>query len=308
MTTETCRVCGSQQTRSCRKRSIDRPLEPDDFRISDSRYGLTLELWRCEDCGFVFAPASEVNELERLYEDLEDPGYAESQESRSLQMRWLVDLARRHAPQARSALDIGAGAGLLVREARAAGLDAEGVEPSRWLVEQARRLHGIDLRCGVYPHPELEGRRFDIVFLVDVIEHVAHPVELLRAGRGALEPGGVFVVVTPDVSSVAARILRGRWWHYRLAHVGFFDRASLARAARAAGLTVTSWTRARWFFQVRYLAERTARYLPVGAINRLAERTAPLRWIYDRIVPLNLHDSWVATLTRDDSASPEASR
>ncbi len=296
MTTETCRVCGSRQTRFHKPRSIDRPLEPDDFRISDSRYGLTLELWRCTACGFVFASERDVQELERLYEDLTDPGYTDSQAPRVLQMRWLVRQALRVAPGAHTALDIGAGTGLLVREARAAGLDACGVEPSRWLVEQARVLNGVDLHQGTYPHPELEGRRFDLVFLIDVIEHVARPVDLLRAAAGALAADGVLLVVTPDVRSLAARVLRGRWWHYRLAHVGFFGRPSLTRAAHEAKLTPVRWTRARWFFTVRYLAERTARYLPVGTINRMADRSAPVRRFYERVVPLNLHDSWVATM------------
>jgi hypothetical protein len=83
-----------------------------------------------------------------------------------------------------------------------------------------------------------------------------------------------------------------------VAHVGYFTRSTLTRAAAAADLEPTTWTRARWFFQVAYLAERTARYLPVGGINRLAERTALLRRAYELVIPVNLHDSWVVVLRR----------
>jgi SAM-dependent methyltransferase len=291
-----CRVCGSSHTSQWKERSLDRDLEPDDLRISDSRYGVTLALWRCPDCGFIFAPAGDVEELTSLYERLTDPGYAESQDSRVLQMRWLLRKTLEHKPDAVDMLEIGAGTGLLVREAVKLGLEAVGVEPSAWLVECGRDSIGVELIQGVYPHSSLAGRRFDLVFVVDVIEHVADPLRLLRDCRSALKPGGILAVVTPDISSMAAKLLPKRWWHFRVAHVCFFDRRSLGRAAANAGLVPQRWIRSKWFFQVRYLAERSTRYLPTARLNRMAERTAPLRWFYDRVIPLNLYDSYLVLL------------
>ena len=63
--------------------------------------------------------------------------------------------------------------------------------------------------------------------LVDVIEHVADPLALLRGARDYVAPGGLVLLVTPDVDSVAARLFGKRWWHLRLAHVGYFNRRSL---------------------------------------------------------------------------------
>ncbi len=101
------------------------------------------------------------------------------------------------------------------------------------------------------------------------------------------------------LTSIAARLLKQRWWHFRLAHVGYFDRKSLTCAATAARLVPERWVRAKWFFRVGYLAERTSRYLPVGWLNRLAERLAPLRWCYQRVIPLYLRDSYLVFLRRD---------
>lgn len=296
-----CRICGSSETTRWKARSIERRLQPQDLHITDSQYGATLGLWKCAGCGFVFADGEEIAELTSLYEQLSDPEYQRTEGTRLLQMRWLLDEAMRACPDAESLLDIGAGTGLLVREAAARNLDAVGVEPSRALVEWAKTGNGVDLIQGVFPHPALDGRRFDLVLLVDVIEHVADPLALLRDAESALTPGGLLVVVTPDVSSMAARLLRKRWWHFRLAHVGFFSRRSLERAAATAGLAATRWFRARWFFPVAYLAQRTEAYLPVGWLNRLARRVAPLRWCYRRVVSINLHDSYVVFLRRREA-------
>lgn len=283
-----CWVCESERTHAYKPRTLTRALEPQDLQISDASYGTTLSLRACSDCGFIFAEGAELAELLRLYEALEDQGYEESQASRALQMEWLLDQASDARPGIRSMLDIGAATGLLVQLGTKRGFQAVGVEPSRSLVEVARRSHGVDLIQGTVPHPSLEGRTFDAVFLVDVIEHVSDPVTLLRDAARYLAPGGILTVVTPDVASVARKLLRQRWWHFRLAHVGYFDEKSFGVACERAGLTVSRRLRAKWFFRVSYLLERVAQYLPFTRALGLS-RSA----LAERIVPLNLFDSWV---------------
>jgi 2-polyprenyl-3-methyl-5-hydroxy-6-metoxy-1,4-benzoquinol methylase len=228
-----------------------------------------------------------------MYEQLTDIEYEQTHDTRLLQLRWLLNLARRSAPAARTLLDIGAGVGLLVAEARRVGLEAVGVEPSRALVAASRRLNSVDLLPGVFPHPALARRQFDIICMIDVIEHVAQPVEMMRACAQAASPEGLVVMVTPDVESIAARALGRRWWHFRVAHVSYFSRSTLERAMRVVGLEPVLWFRAKWFFRVEYLTERLAEYLPLRWLNRWAKRRRALAWLYGRVVPLNLHDSWV---------------
>ena len=295
-----CWVCGSSRTRPWKARTLARELTPDDFRITDSNYGITLALRRCHDCDFIFAEDEEVRVLTRFYEKLTDPEYEKSQDTRALQMRWLISAARELRPGARSLLDIGAGSGLLVMEARRQGLDAIGVEPCRALVEMARSQNAVQVLPGIFPHPQLAERRFDLIFLVDVIEHVSNPLELLRHCAQALNARGVAVVVTPDIGSITARVVGKRWWHFRLAHVGYFSRRSLAAITGATGLTVLKSFRAKWFFRVYYLAERLAEYLPLAGLNRLAPRFGPLAWLYQRVLPVNLHDSTVLILGKDE--------
>jgi 2-polyprenyl-3-methyl-5-hydroxy-6-metoxy-1,4-benzoquinol methylase len=302
---QVCWICGSSRTSLWKARGINRPLLPEDLQITDSRYGVTLTLMQCPDCGFLFAHDDEVSELENLYEQLVDCEYEATQESRALQMRWLVARARHERPAAQTLLDVGAGTGLLMTEARRLGIDATGIEPSRSLVQCGRQVQGDRLMQGTLPHEALKRRRFDLITLVDVIEHVADPVSLLTHCREALTENGLLVVVTPDVSSIAARLLRGHWWHFRLAHVGYFNSRTLRLAASRARLTHVRHFRARWFFPVRYLAERLAVYLPIGWLNSLALKTPGLRRAYSCVVPLNLRDSLVSCFT-PDSGIPES--
>ncbi|MFT7580064.1 MAG: SAM-dependent methyltransferase, partial [Myxococcota bacterium] len=243
-----------------------------------------------------------------LYEAVEDETYLDTATPRRLQMRWLLDEVGRLRPDAKTGLDIGAAAGLLVAEGRDRGLDIVGVEPSRAFCAAAENNFGVRLLNGVYPHPELAGRRFDVVFLVDVIEHVADPLQLLRDAASALAPGGLLVCVTPDLESVAARVLGPRWWHFRLAHVGYFSRRSFLVAAARADLRVTLSKRAQWFFPVDYLVDRVAQYLPVSSLVAAARRLPAVGRLVQaaekRVIPLDLKDSWVffAASSSEDSA------
>jgi 2-polyprenyl-3-methyl-5-hydroxy-6-metoxy-1,4-benzoquinol methylase len=301
-----CRVCGSDQVSSWRERTLHRRLVPDDLRITDARYGMTLSLGKCRSCNFVQADGDEMAELFALYSQLDDPDYEAGRETRQLQMRWLLEQALSAHPSATSLLDVGAGTGLMVIEAKKRELAAVGVEPSHSLVASGRRINHLsdrELLQGTIPHASLSSDRFDMVCLIDVIEHVADPVCFLRDAADRLSPGGLCVIVTPDVSSAAAKTLGKRWWHFRLAHVGYFDAHSMTLAAKSARLYVTKKFRAKWFFPVKYLAERVAVYLPlVNRINRIAEQRPVLHRIYQRTIPLNLHDSLVFFLRKSENS------
>jgi SAM-dependent methyltransferase len=278
-----CWICGSPQLRLARRSLLDAPLTPDSFAITDAHYGRTPALDRCERCGFL--QCSELAEVTPYYEALEDPEYEETRLARSAQMRRLLErLARVRAPRARDRLlDVGAGSGALVEEAARMGYRATGIEPSRWLQERAL-ARGLDVARGTLPHPDRPGP-FDVITLIDVIEHVQDPVGLLRAVAPLLAPDGVVVIVTPDVRSLPARLLGWRWWHFRVAHVGYFDRRTLDLALERTGLRREHVSRPSWSLPLGYLWERLRAYLPIPASWHLPAAA-------DRIaLPLNLRDS-----------------
>lgn len=295
--TRGCWVCGSHDRVLHKESNVSREIGTEDLRITDARYGTTLELWRCTRCGFVYAAAEQLAHLDALYAELDDPEYEATEHARRSQMKWLVSRCLGWQPTARRLLDVGAATGLLVEEAMAAGLDAVGIEPSVRLADRGRG-RGLAVLSGTLPHPELDGQRFDIVTLVDVIEHVSDPVSLLRAAAQHVDDGGIVVVVTPDVGSVAARLMGKRWWHYRVGHVGYFSKASMGLAAQRAGLARVRTISARWFFPARYLVDRLGTYAGVKAASRWGERVPIVRRALDWVVPLNLLDSEVHVLRR----------
>jgi 2-polyprenyl-3-methyl-5-hydroxy-6-metoxy-1,4-benzoquinol methylase len=208
-----------------------------------------------------------------------------NRKERSLQAVKILEVIQKYKKNG-SLLDIGAGSGMLVEQAMKMGYQTEGVEPSKWLTAKAKE-HNLPVTLGIFPHQEIT-KKFDVITLIDVIEHVDNPVGLLKDIQAALLPGGYLIVVTPDIGSYMARILKKKWWHFRVAHIGYFNTYTLNLALEKAGFSKVSVQRAKWYFAANYLIQRVYAYLP--KFLRL-----PIPHIFEKItIPLNLGDSILA--------------
>jgi 2-polyprenyl-3-methyl-5-hydroxy-6-metoxy-1,4-benzoquinol methylase len=290
--TARCWICGAVG-RPFRASTIRQQIDPSSVRITDSNYGQTAALSKCTACGFVFADPVPHPDVLGLYRGMDDQPYQDTSTARRAQMRLLLDVAAQYRPHARTLLDIGAGTGLMVSEARARGLDAHGVEPSRWCVDTAAAINKVDLFCGTVADVRNRLGHYDIVNLVDVIEHTIEPMQMLREAASLLSATGVLLIVTPDIGSATARLMRRWWWHHRVAHVGYFDRASMRRAVHEAGLVLEGDRPATWRFPASYLAERLVRYVPIVPVSTLLNRLARSPRAHHYEIPVNTFDSRV---------------
>jgi 2-polyprenyl-3-methyl-5-hydroxy-6-metoxy-1,4-benzoquinol methylase len=54
--------------------------------------------------------------------------------------------------------------------------------------------------------------KFDLVFLLNLLEHLAKPVDVLQRIEKALNPGGIVLIKTPNILSLDANIFRKKYW------------------------------------------------------------------------------------------------
>jgi 2-polyprenyl-3-methyl-5-hydroxy-6-metoxy-1,4-benzoquinol methylase len=252
-----CWVCGGSSWRLFKESTLQGNISPDDFKITDARYGHTGRIEQCQSCGF--KQVMDVDSVLKFYEALEDSAYDQGREQRGLQARKIIEALLPYKTGGRL-LDVGAASGILLEQAAKLGFDGEGVEPSRSLAKSAQDS-GLKVHLGIFPHPAVQGQ-YDVISLVDVIEHVPIPVPLLRDIAAHLKPDGVGVLTTPDVESFVARRLGPRWWHFRVAHIGYFSRKTMLKALDAAGLEVIEMSCPAWYFTHEYACERAMVYFP----------------------------------------------
>jgi 2-polyprenyl-6-hydroxyphenyl methylase/3-demethylubiquinone-9 3-methyltransferase len=103
--------------------------------------------------------------------------------------------------EGRRALDVGCGAGLLSEPLARLGASVTGLDAAIENVAVARHHAegqglSIDYRQGGIE--ALAGERFDLVVSMEVIEHVTDPAGFVAGLAGALAPGGVLILSTPN--------------------------------------------------------------------------------------------------------------
>lgn len=137
-------------------------------------------------------------------------------------------------------LEIGSGNGRTLKMFAAMGHHATGVEPDESALK-ILRAEGHEVHQGTAEDlPEcLNGRRFDLVVFLHVLEHCLAPHQAIANAEQLLKPGGRVVAEVPNNDCLGASHF-GTLWHWLDAprHLNFFTEKSLGALFSSAGLTV----------------------------------------------------------------------
>jgi len=134
----------------------------------------------------------------------------------------------------RCVLDVGCASGLLTAYLKDKGFaEVVGIDLNDKLIEQARSRVDAEFACGDALPFLKSPRRFDIIFLLNILEHIERDqlVEFMTAVQNALNPDGFAVVRTPNMN----HILSAGHLAEDLTHCTGLTEQSLGQLARLAG-------------------------------------------------------------------------
>jgi 2-polyprenyl-3-methyl-5-hydroxy-6-metoxy-1,4-benzoquinol methylase len=129
-------------------------------------------------------------------------------------------------------LDAGASSGEFVFLMQKLGHAAEGIEAHEGYAAHARQTLGLNVTNGVFSDFDASSKRFELITMFHVLEHLEFPVNELERLSSALTDEGIFVIEVPNILYRGMRFQHK--WH--VAHLNGFARRTLEATALRAGL------------------------------------------------------------------------
>lgn len=147
--------------------------------------------------------------------------------------------------------------------------------------QAAAERNGHRFFCGRIEDFQSE-ERYDVILMLNLIEHVADPVSVLTKARLLLTPSGRIYIKTPNFKALDAIIFRHRSWggYHCPRHFVLFSAESFGLAAEKAGLSVEqmSYTQGAPFWAVSVLDTMRR----IGLVSVTSQRPS----IYHPLTPL----------------------
>ncbi|HAH05452.1 MAG TPA: hypothetical protein DCM05_02825 [Elusimicrobia bacterium] len=284
-----CSLCGSKEADVLyRSKATASAADAAHFAATTDVFGLYGTLRRCRACGMVYtSPRPDPEALLEGYRTTEDEDYRRESESRCMNGYLSLALLRRHVRSGRL-LEVGCSAGFFLNAARTS-FEVTGVEPSRWAREYAAKTLHLPKVVETLQGERFPDAHFDAAALIDVIEHLDDPRGMMREVARVLRPGGFLYLVTPDIESLSARLLRGYWWGLRPAHIQYFSPRTLKTLLDKAGfetVLVKSYGR---IFTWGYWLSRLSNY--PRPVHAAVEALVRLLGLEDKFLYLDTRDS-----------------
>jgi SAM-dependent methyltransferase len=220
---------------------------------------------RCNSCELVYLnPRPDVSEFETIYPltyhafdfSEKDFGIVHKIRSRLEAKRllsWCEDL-----PIDARILDVGCGDGFhlnLLKKYGKKSWTVEGIDFDKRAVKMAEKS-GLKVHLGSIETLDLPENTFDLALMIQTIEHLEKPFEILAVIKSVLKKGGKLVIVTDNTDSLDFKLFKNGYWggYHFPRHWNLFNQSSLARLAEKAGFEIADSTTqvspVNWVFSI----------------------------------------------------------
>lgn len=264
MTPSACLLCGSKK-----RQTVFQYTEPDSYErsvgVRDSQY---YRAWvSCDDCGFYYSCYSRNPDiLDRIYETIYRTANNDwrqcstedifnkvislpSQESETqARVNWIksqmAELSAAgiisSAMHSQQFLDVGGATGVFGYLFQDAGWRGAIIDPSRdgAFIEK----YGMTYYQAAYADKSFD-KKFNLISLIFVLEHVRTPDEILCKARRDLNPGGVIYIEVPDDIAFTRKPASDDI--FNSCHLWMFSPKTLVMLLRRCGFEIVSLKRTR---------------------------------------------------------------
>jgi dolichol-phosphate mannosyltransferase len=187
-------------------------------------------------------------------------------------------------------LDIGSATGYFLNIANEFGFDVQGIEISKEASEIANNK-GIKTFNGILKDFKTKDK-FDVITMLDVIEHVNDPVKDIEIANNLLDKNGLLIINTPDSGSLIASTL-GKNWHLVVPpeHIFYFNKKSISEVLKKNNFEIINITNIGKTFKIDYIFLMLYKWLKLSPIKSIIDFSKNNKVINNISIPINLRDN-----------------
>lgn len=261
-------------------------------------------IFRCNHCGYIFDnPRPTFDEIKNFY-SMEDQYDSWLKEEKGRDILWQRRLRMvKKFKSTGTLLDIGTGIGQFLYFARN-GFEVEGTEISESAIKIAKEKYDLDLKKGQVEDIDFGNRRFEVITLFHVLEHVPDPSRLIERCNNLLNEQGVLIIAVPnELNSFPKPLIKrlfsilriGKFRNYGIFGLPKLELDGTLNEIHLSHFTVPSLR--RWLTEKNFIiVEDTLDpyYAATGILKIIHDLIYLFFLIIKRISNLNLYDSiWI---------------
>lgn len=218
--------------------------------------GVHYRVVKCNRCGLVRSdPVADSDTLADLYSRSSFDYLQEVDNIRNTYGHYLAK-AKLYNKRKGGLLEIGCGNGFFLEVAISQGYHpVQGIEASYRAVEKAASSIRKHIVCDIMEPGTFDPGQFEMICMFQVLDHLSEPWVIIKECYKLLKPGGLILIITHNVESLSAKILKNRSPIIDIEHTYLFSPTTLAGLLKLYGFSITKSGPARNIYSIRYLTQ-----------------------------------------------------
>lgn len=222
-----------------------------------------LQIYQCQDCNLmflnpclwpdeqkmIFSSPEFLKKVSGFFTDYHDDVSWTTPKTAVIHMQ-VLQAMETWLPQKGKLLDVGCGKGFFLIRAKRRGWTPIGLEPNFNAVKSLQEKHQIKVYENDFFQIPVQPDSLDAISLRDFLEHTPDPLLWMRRSWQLLEPGGLFIIVTPNhysfldsLAHFCFRLTLGKFTYalkklYTIDHTLYLTQHTLAELYRRSGFEI----------------------------------------------------------------------
>ena len=242
---------------------------------------------KCNNCSFVFSSPVEncnfqedIEKFEEVYMQYFNHSISDYKNFSSL-LSWIKSIT---TVCEKKILDVGCGSGKFVQYLDQEKIDIFGLEPSAALYNQFLSKNIKFVNSSIKEFASKSSVKYDIITLLDVLEHVDFPSVFIDDIIRLQPSGGILVIEIPLYGSLPCIIFGKKWHFFNKYHLSYFSKERLFKLLHEKGYQLVKYSYRGKYFSLGYILK----YILFFFFNK--NNTNMFRILENKLVYFNSYD------------------